>query len=682
MFRPTGSSAQIIQLGIAIGVTAREASPNTHCPIHREDQDERTNMKRLRYIGVAVLIAGPLIVQTNQGAHAAGGGRLISAGSVTLSSLTGTAGSDVIANPEFHAEEGDEGDAPEPTPGPAPRVRNAQVNAAGAEVGLTFQGINHRDQRLARNGTQFSLEPPDQALCVGPDHVVESVNDALRVYTKDGVPVTPTLALSQFFGYPPSFVRPAGPFGPFITDPVCHFDADSGRFFVAALTLDQDPNSGDFTGKNRLDLAVSTSSDPTKAWNLYKLAVQDDGTDGTPDHHCAPAPPPVPPDPTAVPPSNPTACIGDFPHIGTDAYGVYLTTNEYSFFGPGYSGAQIYAISKVQLLEGDPSPTTVAFESPKLGPFKSFTVWPAISPAGQAESGNGGTEYFLSSTLGDGSETGNFAPSENRIGVWAITNTSSIDSASPNLRLSNKLIKAAKYTIPPKATQKDGPTPLRDCLNDTAMFGVGCGPGFLGFPTAVPPEVLSQLDSSDTRMMQVVFTGGQLFGALGTGVQVGGSTRAGVLWVTVQPQVDKGKLKKAKVEDSGYVGVSNNDVIYPAIGVSSGGKVVMAATLSGNDHYPSAAYVVINDERPTVTVISEGVGPTDGFSGYRTFGDPPRPRWGDYGALAMDGDTLWVASESIEQSCALAQYVATGGSCGGTRTALANWSTRVTKLNI
>lgn len=44
---------------------------------------------------------------------------------------------------------------------------------------------------------------------------------------------------------------------------------------------------------------------------------------------------------------------------------------------------------------------------------------------------------------------------------------------------------------------------------------------------------------------------------------------------------------------------------------------------------------MINDERPTVTVISEGVGPADGFSGYRTFGDPPRPRWGDYGACQV-----------------------------------------------
>jgi hypothetical protein len=43
-----------------------------------------------------------------------------------------------------------------------------------------FNELTHRDQRLAGTGayanTQFSLEPPDQALCVGNGFVVESVN--------------------------------------------------------------------------------------------------------------------------------------------------------------------------------------------------------------------------------------------------------------------------------------------------------------------------------------------------------------------------------------------------------------------------------------------------------------------------------------------------------------------------
>jgi hypothetical protein len=615
---------------------------------------------------------------------------LISAGSVTLSGLVGVGdGADGLANPEVPQSEGDEGEGGAPEEGQAPEVDAASIGAAGSEITTTFAGLNHRQNRLANGGNQFSSEPPDQALCVGPNHVLEGVNTVMRVYNKDGSPASSVLSYNEFFGYPPAITRNPPPtppvFGAFLTDPICHFDADSGRFFMAVLTIDQDPVTGGFTGANRLDIAVSASDDPTGRWNLYKLPVQNDGTEGTPNHHCDSQPVP---DPEQK--DHPSACIGDYPHIGSDNYGVYLTTNEYSFFsdgsngGAGYTGSQIYAFSKSQLIAGAASPTMVSFENPALGPFRSFTVWPAISPAGHASNASGGTEFFLSSTLGDGSETGNTAPSEDRIGVWAITNTSSLDSATPNLQLSNKLIEADTYTLPPKATQKDGPSPLRECLNDRSdLFGPGLGCWAL-FLDAAPaePETLALLDSGDTRMQQVLYADGRLWGALNTGVEVDDETRAGVLWVKVKPSIKRGVLRGAEVTRSGYVGLSGNDVTYPALGRTSNGKIVMAATVSGNDHYPSASYTVINSRHPSVKIISEGVGPQDGFSGTLSVGNG-RPRWGDYGATAMDGDTLWLASETIEQSCTLTEYL-TGaiGSCGQTRTALANWGTRVSALQI
>src|SRR2546430_10295031 len=50
----------------------------------------------------------------------------------------------------------------------------------------SFDGINHRQHRLANGGNQFSLEPPDQGLCVGNGFVMESVNDAMNVYDANG----------------------------------------------------------------------------------------------------------------------------------------------------------------------------------------------------------------------------------------------------------------------------------------------------------------------------------------------------------------------------------------------------------------------------------------------------------------------------------------------------------------
>jgi hypothetical protein len=84
-----------------------------------------------------------------------------------------------------------------------------------------------------------------------------------------------------------------------------------------------------------------------------------------------------------------------------------------------------------------------------------------------------------------------------------------------------------------------------------------------------------------------------------------------------------------------------------------------------------------------IHVAAAGLGPADGFTSYKAFvGDPPRTRWGDYGAAVTDGNTIWIASEWIGQTCTLEQYL-TGaiGSCGGTRTSLGNWSTRISKLD-
>ncbi len=240
-------------------------------------------MKRLRYVCVAVLLAGPMIVESTHTVHAAGGG-LISAGSVRLSGLAGVSGVEGLSNPETHAAEGDEGSRDEPTPGPAPRVEGSKVRAAGAEVGLTFAGLNHRDNRLANNGNQFSSEPPDQALCVGPNHVLEGVNTVLRVYNKDGSPASPTISYNEFFNYPPAINRTTGE-----SRCVPHRSRSATSMPTAAASSWPCSRSirirsnGQFTGKNRLDIAVSRNRrSDRRPGMLYKLPVQNDGTEGTP----------------------------------------------------------------------------------------------------------------------------------------------------------------------------------------------------------------------------------------------------------------------------------------------------------------------------------------------------------------------------------------------------------------
>jgi hypothetical protein len=187
-----------------------------------------------------------------------------------------------------------------------------------------------------------------------------------------------------------------------------------------------------------------------------------------------------------------------------------------------------------------------------------------------------------------------------------------------------------------------------------------------------------RLDSNDSRMQQVTLAKGKLWGALDTAVTVGGVTKAGIAYFVLSP-------KTGRIATQGTIAVAGNNVTYPAIGVTEGGRGVIAFTLLGADHFPSAAYASLDARTGAgpVHVAAEGVGPQDGFAGYAPFGT--RPRWGDYGAAAADGDSVWVASEYVAQTCDFTQYNVSSasspfGTCGKTRGPLGNWATRISKI--
>ncbi|HEX5502555.1 MAG TPA: hypothetical protein VFW96_08015 [Thermomicrobiales bacterium] len=544
------------------------------------------------------------------------------------------------------------------------------------ELDLSFDGLNFRDQRLANGGNQFSVEPPDQGLCAGNGYVMESLNDVVRVFDTAGNPLVGVTDLNSFYGYAPAIARSAPPvFGPFVTDPSCYFDLDTQRWFQIVLTLDTVPSTGAFTGTNHLDLAVSTTSSPLGGWRIYRLPAQDDGTAGTPNHGCSRG-------------AGQGPCLGDYPHIGADANGFYITTNEYSFFGPEFKGAQLYAMSKRALAAGATSLAVVQFDTAgAVAGNPGFTVWPATSPAGAYATDLGGTEYFLSSMAAQ--EAGNTTGVDNRLAVWALTNTRSLNGAHPALRLANSIIGVNPYGIPPLSEQKAGDFPLGQCLNDTTLatpFGPGCWRNF--FVSGGPfGEVESHLDSNDTRMQQVTFANGKLWGALDTAITVGGATKAGIAWYIIKPEVSNAGVS-GTLALQGYLALANNNLTYPAIGVTASGRGVMAFTVVGNDYYPSAGYAAIDAQVGVgdVHLAAAGLGPSDGFTSYKAFvGSPPRTRWGDYGAAVTDGNSIWIASEYIGQTCTLAQYTANTAasplfSCSRTRASLGNWGTRISKV--
>jgi len=500
--------------------------------------------------------------------------------------------------------------------------------------------------------------------------VIESVNSALRVDSTAGNLLTGAIDLNTFYGLPAAIQRHPGlpnTFGPEINDPSCYFDPDTQRWFHVALIFEVNPANAALTGVNRFDIAVSQTPNPLGTWTLYRVPVQNDGTQGTPDHGCI----------ARVSGHNVHGpCFGDQPRLGADANAFFVTTNEFNFFAPGFRGTQVYAFSKRALAASTPTVTAVLFDTadPSVSPVIGFSIFPATSPAGIYDTGDGGTEYFLSSDA-----VLSITQTSDHVRLWAVSNTQAINSMPSALALSVRAVETLTYSRPSRSHQKAGDMPLRNCLADTLMqtpTGFGCWrlQGIGGGPFLNLPEAL--VDSDDSRMERVTFANGKLWGALTTAVLVNGETHAGIAYFVLNPH-------SGNIFQQGIIAVSGNNVIYPALAVAPSGRGVMAFTLVGPDHFPSAGYVGLDAKigAGDLHIAAEGVGPTDGFTEYtRVFGS--RPRWGDYGAAAVDGNSIWIASEYIAQTCTLAQYEMTPfGQCGGTRTIGLNWATRISEIN-
>ncbi|HWG72504.1 MAG TPA: hypothetical protein VG184_00455 [Acidimicrobiales bacterium] len=501
----------------------------------------------------------------------------------------------------------------------------AVVGNPGGAVG--FNGLDDYQQTNAGTGayagSQFDVTPPDQGLCVGGTDVVEAVNLAMRVYSKAGAPLTPAVPLNQFLGVAPETTAGGAPFGPFLSDPKCYYDPGTSRWFMSLLAFSVDPATGAFGNTGTQYIAVTATSDPTGTWNIYSFATTDDGTAGTPSHPGCP-------------------CFGDQPLLGADANGIYITTNEYSISGPAYNGAQIYAMSKAGLETG--TNTAVTHLQPGSDPGVTstlggvaFSIQPATSPASGYQTAANGTEYFQSALdFGAAPALGTRA---DRIAVWSLTNTASLDTATPSVSLSAVVLPSEEYTQPPNATQAPG--------------------------TLVISKRLPLLDANDDRMNQVVFANGQLWSGLNTAVKTPqGPTLAGIAWFVTDPATGASGALSAAMAGQGYLAVNGEDVMYPSIGVTPAGKAAMAFTLVGPDYHPSAAWAPVSTSGVgPIYVAAAGKNAADDFSAVKAFGGSGSIRWGDYSAAVSDpSGTIWMAAEYIS---------------GLESTAFANWATYV-----
>src|SRR5437868_1962555 len=107
--------------------------------------------------------------------------------------------------------------------------------------GLGFNGVSHRDQRLANNGNQFNIEPPSPGIAVANGYVLEGVNNAFQVYTTGGAALLPrVLSTNELFGVPAAIDRTTGLYGVYPTDMRVFFDQSINRWFLLQRAQDYD----------------------------------------------------------------------------------------------------------------------------------------------------------------------------------------------------------------------------------------------------------------------------------------------------------------------------------------------------------------------------------------------------------------------------------------------------------
>jgi Concanavalin A-like lectin/glucanases superfamily len=143
--------------------------------------------------------------------------------------------------------------------------------------------------------------PPDPNAGVGPNHVFEMVNLAGIIYNKDGTLAKSTFSLYTFFSLSTSKS---------LSDPQVFYDAISGRWFASIIDI------SDLS----LQIAVSTSSDPTGTFNLYSIS--------TGSH------------------------LPDQPFIGTSDDKFVISANDFNTAGTSYQGVQYWVLNKSEMVSG------------------------------------------------------------------------------------------------------------------------------------------------------------------------------------------------------------------------------------------------------------------------------------------------------------------------------------------
>lgn len=559
-----------------------------------------------------------------------------------------------------------------PSPSAVPSAPAASVGGAGgAQSVLGLNAFDNGQSNLVAPNFPLDIEPPDQGLCAGNGYVLETVNLVVQVYSTPSLtPVAGTMEpLAGLVGMPigQQFNASGAGGGYILSDPRCVYDAGSGHWFISFLYLG---GAGVFSNSGNFPLGASvygaefvlasTGSTPF-SFNIYYIDVSSDSLT------------------TNCP------CFGDQPLLGADANTLVISTNEFPIFQNGFNGAQVYLFDKAALAQGSNKVNVVHFNigqsinppdgncASSGGVYCFYSVNPTLSPTAASFDGSqGGTAWAVSSL-------DFFGSGDNRLAVWAFTDTSSITAKTPTIGLSMTLLgNLERYaSIGQLVAQKPGPIPL----GTNSIFGYAdTGRGGFGCVGTCPEGNLAS--NGDGTQNAVSYAQGAIWVAVSTVVNVGGSASSQHMGVAFY--VVNAAGASISVATQGYIAVQGAELLFPSVAAGPSGNALVTFTLTGSNNFPSSAYAWISSTSSSaiggnVFVSAAGQSPQDGFSEYQLiqYSGFYRPRWGDYTFAIWSGGTVYFSTEYIQSpNCGPAAFQA-DPTCGGTRDPYANWGTSI-----
>jgi hypothetical protein len=435
----------------------------------------------------------------------------------------------------------------------------AQVSGDAHANGRTtvvhaFDGLND----LTNDQLYGALTPPDQGLCVGPDHTVHGVPDAVweivnnvaQETTKSGSVITAPLNTPTLFQDQYAF-----------SDPRCLFDPSTQSFYFTEISFPvaTGPNS---TLTNTVDDLLVINKDGAASYQF------DSSLGGN--------------------------CLGDQPKTGFDNNAIVISTDEYC--GPtqsNYEGAIVDVISKSQVVSESSTANYAVLGPVSLAGEPVVGLDPAINTGTR-------TEYLVNSVpyINDGN-TNN--PVGTTLGLWTLTGTAAVTAGTGAPALSSEVLPSEPYAFPvPAPSTGNGSTKTYMGLTITSESALNPDDTRLAEPVNVTRDRDGGLDLWTATDVAVARPGGT-------------ATRDGAAWWEIS-------TARQRVVSQGYVAAKDASLLYPAVYGSPHGSPTMVYTITSATINPSAAYSVLGHHG--ITVVGTGSGPHWSFSDAPPFNSP------------------------------------------------------------